>query len=77
MDALTVCIDIAHLKTQPFTQAQAQAIGGEIEDAVTEREGRQEQPFGLILILTDSVAGEFFQEMMLHRYRDDKKISSI
>ena len=43
MDALTLRIHIAHFKTQSFAKAQAQAVDGEIEDAVTERQGRHEQ----------------------------------
>jgi len=50
MDALTLRIHIAHFKTQPFAkaQAQAQAVDGEIEDAVTKRQGRHEQSIGFI-----------------------------
>ena len=46
MDALTLGVNIAYLKTQAFTKAQAKAVEGKIEDPVTERQRCHEQPVG-------------------------------
>jgi len=46
MDAPAIGVNIAHLETQAFTQAQAKAVDGEIEDPVTDCQGRHEQPLG-------------------------------
>ncbi len=46
MDTPAIGIDIAYLKTQAFTEAQAKTVDGEIEDPVTECQGRHEQLLG-------------------------------
>jgi len=43
---VTPGIHIAYFKAQAFAESQAKAIGGEIENPVTERMGRHEQSFG-------------------------------
>jgi hypothetical protein len=47
MHAAALGIDIAHLQPQAFTEAQAEAVEGEIEDPVTEGMGGLEEPPGL------------------------------
>jgi len=48
MHAMTGCINIADLQSQPFAQAQPHAVHGEIEHPVAQRAGRRKQRLSLL-----------------------------